>query len=371
MKRHLAMDSDTDSTNSISSSSTGTLSTRLGKCEVCGANDAKYTCPKCEVKTCCLPCLQIHKKELECSGIRDRTKFIPLKKMTKMDFMSDYYFLEECTRFVEDRKHDRIKRYTRYNKILPTDLFRLRNAAANRNITVRFLLENFSRRKENTSFLDWKKNIIYWRVDWVFLNAESLLFVDKKCCEDDTLETLLDKYVNEQNPEVVPMKKCLEYYQSEGIANLIILLKAEGVKRSRNRFFRLDYTKSLKENLAGKVLVEYPCIHIAYDKDILDSDIIESDDDLEADKNAYQKTMDKLVRKETTEKSQEAIEKELIEKKRAERRLKREKLELEPSNYLFSDEKLWDEISSSSDSETGNVTEEEEVPGCSFAARNR
>ncbi|XP_055846173.1 box C/D snoRNA protein 1 [Episyrphus balteatus] len=369
MKRHSEMDSDTDSTTSISS--LGTLSKRLGKCEVCGANDAKYTCPKCEVKTCCLPCLQIHKKELECSGIRDPTKFIPLKKMTKMDFMSDYYFLEECTRFVEDRKRDRIKRYTRYNKVLPKELFRLRNAAAKRKTTIRFLLENFSRRKENTSYLNWKTDIIYWRVEWVFVNAENMVFVDEKCCEDDSLGTLLDKYVNEQNPEIVPKKKCLEYYQSEGIGNLIILLKAEGVKRSRNRFFRLDISKSLRDNLADKVLVEYPCIHVAYDKNTLLLDIIESDDDLEEENNSYRKTMDKLVEKDKPEKTKAILEKELIEKKRAERRIKREQLEKEPSNYLFSDEKLWDEISSSSDSDGGNITEEEEIPSCSSAYRKR
>lgn len=43
---------------------------RLGKCEVCNANSAKYTCPKCEVKTCQIKCVRIHKKELECDGIK-------------------------------------------------------------------------------------------------------------------------------------------------------------------------------------------------------------------------------------------------------------------------------------------------------------
>lgn len=369
MKRHLAMDSDTDSTISVLSGAE-LASPRLGKCEVCGANDAKYTCPKCEVKTCCLPCLQIHKKELECNGIRDRTKFIPLKKMTKMDFMSDYYFLEESTRFVEDRKRDRIKRHTRYNKVLPSDLFRLRNAAADRNITVRFLLENFSRRKENTSFFDSKANLIFWRVDWVFVNAENLVFVDKKCSEDEKLANLLDKYVNEQNPEVVPMKKSLEYYQSEGLGNLTVLLKAEGVKRSQNRFFRLDCSKTLKDNLAGKVLVEYPCIYVLYDRNCLPPDVIGSDDDLEAENNSYRIIMDKLVQKTKPDKCGKLTEKDLIFKKREERRIKREQLEKEPNNYLFSDEKLWDEISSSSDSDARNITEEEDIPGSSIQ-RNR
>lgn len=290
--------------------------------------------------------------------------------MTKMDFMSDYYFLEECTRFVEDRKRDKIKRYTRYNKMLPADLFRLRNAAADRKTTVRFLLDNFSRRKENCSYLDRQSNVIYWRIDWIFVNAENLLFVDKKCSENEKLCDLLDKYVNEQNPEVVPMKKSLEYYQSVGFGNLIVLLKAEGVKRSRDRFYRLDCSKTLRENLAGKILVEYPSIHVFYDKNAISLDIIESDDDLEGENISYKNKMDKLVQQIKPEKYEETLEKDIIEQKREQRRIKREQLEKETSNYLFSDEKLWDEISSSSGSEGGNITEEE-IPSCSYFQRNR
>lgn len=74
---------------------------RLGLCEVCGCHNAKYTCPKCEVKTCSLKCNKIHKLEIECDGQRDRTKFIPLKKFTNMDLSSDYRLLEEITRSVE------------------------------------------------------------------------------------------------------------------------------------------------------------------------------------------------------------------------------------------------------------------------------
>ena len=61
---------------------------RLEKCEVCAVNKAKYTCPKCEVRTCGLACVNIHKKELECDGIRDKTKFVPLSSFTDLDLLS-------------------------------------------------------------------------------------------------------------------------------------------------------------------------------------------------------------------------------------------------------------------------------------------
>lgn len=60
---------------------------RFDNCEVCGIK-AQYTCPKCEVRTCSLTCVNIHKKELECDGIRDKTKFIPLTSFTDLDLLS-------------------------------------------------------------------------------------------------------------------------------------------------------------------------------------------------------------------------------------------------------------------------------------------
>lgn len=189
-------------------------------CEVCAANTALYTCPKCEVKTCCLHCVRIHKKELNCDGIRDRTKFIPLKQMSKMDFMSDYYFLEECTRYVEDRKTDRVKKYTRYNRDLPMHLNRLRNAAKDRKITLRFLLQNFQRHKENTTYFDWRTKKICWRIKWFFVNAGMLCYTDEKCLEEEYLRDLLSKYVDKDCVKEVPEKQKLMFYQSKGVQSL-------------------------------------------------------------------------------------------------------------------------------------------------------
>lgn len=86
---------------------------------MCGATEAKYTCPRCEVKTCSLKCVVIHKKELECDGIRDRTKFVRKKDFSDTDLLSDYRLLEECARFVYGVKRDEKKRFTRIDKDLP------------------------------------------------------------------------------------------------------------------------------------------------------------------------------------------------------------------------------------------------------------
>lgn len=72
----------------------------MGQCEVCAIQKAKYTCPRCELKTCCLKCNKIHKIELECSGQKDCTKFIPINKFTNLDLHSDYKLLEEISRLL-------------------------------------------------------------------------------------------------------------------------------------------------------------------------------------------------------------------------------------------------------------------------------
>lgn len=345
---------------------------RLGLCEVCNAIQAKYTCPKCEVKSCCLKCINIHKKELTCDGVRDRSKYIPLKKMTKTDMMSDYYFLEECTRFVSDRKRDKNKRFTRYNKSLPPSLFRLRCAARDRGTTLRFLLQNFTKHQRNTSQLNFKTSVIHWRVEWCFPNAEGLVFSDERCDEEEKLYVLLDKYLEAGNGEDFAGKSKLEFYQSRGMNQVRVLLKAEGIKRCKNRFFELEPKKSLKDNLKGKTIVEYPTIYVIFKEASDGFDVIDSDEDVEAEAMMYQRHLDDEYgrprapfKKEAPEVGEresrvlEGIDKLEIAKKREDRKKKREAASVEPANLLFSDESLWNQYSSDSD---GQMTEEEGDP---------
>lgn len=116
------------------------FSFRLGNCEVCNANESKYTCPRCEVKTCSLNCVKIHKTELECSGIRDKTLFKARDKFTNLDLLSgkantlrnlqtlpasltndrsDYRLMEDISRSVIKYQRDKIKRSTRINTVFP------------------------------------------------------------------------------------------------------------------------------------------------------------------------------------------------------------------------------------------------------------
>ncbi|KAH8265177.1 hypothetical protein KR044_012945, partial [Drosophila immigrans] len=249
-------------------------SSRLGSCEVCAKNAACYACPKCEVKTCSLPCVQIHKRELECDGVRDRTKYVPLSAMTEREFMSDYCFLEECTRYASARKQDKSKRYTHQQCQLPVPLHRMRGEAAKRRTRLHFLLPHFSRRKQNTTYLNWKQQRFYWHIEWLFVGGEAGVarFEAPRCDEQQTLAQLLEQYLTSTEH-----RKPLQQHQLAGIGQLTLWLRAEGVQRSGSRCYALAAHKSLRDNLVGKTIVEFPSIYVSYEQrppagyDIVDS----------------------------------------------------------------------------------------------------
>lgn len=236
---------------------------------MCGRQEARYACPKCEVKTCAVACVQIHKRELNCDGIRDRTKYMPLSAMTEREFMSDYCFLEECTRYAENRKRDHNKRYTHQQRQLPVPLYRMRTEALKRQIRLQFLLPNFSRHKQNSTYLNWKLHRFFWHIEWLFTHADSetpTRFVDSRCDEDESLSTLLQKYLDLQETTALEQRKQLQHHQSAGIGQLTLWLRAEGVKRSGSRCYALAAHKSLRDNLGGKTIIEFPTIYVSYEQ---------------------------------------------------------------------------------------------------------
>lgn len=241
---------------------------------MCNSSEAKYTCPKCEVKTCSLKCSQIHKKELECDGIRDKTKFIPKSKMTTMDYESDYRFLEECTRFVATRKRDPIKEVTS-TQGLPQPLIRLRTEAGQRKTTLRFLFANFTKRKENTTRLDGKK--IFWRVQWILVNCLGTSVVDDGVDETADLCDAFEAHLQGENSPIVG----LDFYKSRSMNDLVFLLKAEGIPNCSSRFYEVDIRRPLKETLQNRIIVEFPVIHVTFSDCRSQYDIIPEDEEVD------------------------------------------------------------------------------------------
>ncbi|TCD70837.1 hypothetical protein EIP91_001527 [Steccherinum ochraceum] len=72
-------------------------------CAICTSDSAKYTCPRCKLRTCSLSCSTKHKSiGAGCSGIRNKAAYIPMNQYGYMALMDDYTFLEEVGRKVSE-----------------------------------------------------------------------------------------------------------------------------------------------------------------------------------------------------------------------------------------------------------------------------
>jgi hypothetical protein len=72
---------------------------KMGMCDCCREQAAKYRCPGCDAVTCSLACSKAHKIDVKCSGKRNRTEFIPTAQLTDRNIVSGTWaraFLRAC-----------------------------------------------------------------------------------------------------------------------------------------------------------------------------------------------------------------------------------------------------------------------------------
>lgn len=177
--------------------------------------------------------------------------------MTSMDFMNDFYFLEEATRFTKNIiENPAVNR----KGCLNFKFVKLKKEAFKRNIKLYLVNNGLSKRRKNYSSYKGQEDTIYWQIELIFPNAENLKltrkFSEKIILQDIIRNVLETTSANER------LAKQLEFYRAEGANKLRCLLKAEGLKRCKQRYFEMDSEKSLKANLMGKVIIEFPSIHV-------------------------------------------------------------------------------------------------------------
>ena len=288
---------------------------RLGACVICEDNAAKYKCPKCQFSTCSLKCVQLHKVESNCDGIRDKSRYIPKDKIADIDIMSDYRLLESTTRCIDSYNRDVIKRSTRrfrdpHNVPLPPHLMKFRNACYRRGeCRLHFLPQKFERHEQNTSRFNWKKNEIFWRIQIKFPHTMPIAqtytykYVSEKTLIYDLLRPFTEENThvtanNEDTAEdtLVIDKKCLEnydVYKAAGFNGLKILLKSEGDMAGLKRYREFDLSQSMSHNLSGKNIVEHPVLLVILKHH---SDSFDIDDDPDDKRDDQEKTTQKIER---------------------------------------------------------------------------
>ncbi|KAK2726713.1 hypothetical protein QYM36_007522 [Artemia franciscana] len=205
------------------------IRSRLGICEVCSGDVAKYTCPRCSIHTCSVRCSKIHKEEIECSGQRNKTAYKPLKDFNDLDVLSDYRMLEEIGRSVDTCKRDSTRKVTRIGQELTVHLHKLRAACFKRNTRIRFMPSVMIKHKENTTRLDWRTNEISWRVSWRVPQL-GVSFVDEKFPEDNEIGATIEEHLSqlkslENTGE--DLKEQIDFLIAGGRSSLRILMPAE------------------------------------------------------------------------------------------------------------------------------------------------
>ncbi|KAF2084447.1 hypothetical protein K490DRAFT_68755 [Saccharata proteae CBS 121410] len=141
-------------------------------CAICNTSPPKYRCPRCQVRTCSLKCVQRHKQWAQCSGKRDQTAYVRKSELaTPAGVDRDYNFLSGI-----ERAFDTADRHADRRGITVDDASAARKGQqkwaqlqsylrANR-IAVDRAPRGLSRQKANCTRLS-KGGRVIWTVEWI------------------------------------------------------------------------------------------------------------------------------------------------------------------------------------------------------------
>uniref|UniRef100_A0A7S2L9M2 BCD1 alpha/beta domain-containing protein n=1 Tax=Leptocylindrus danicus TaxID=163516 RepID=A0A7S2L9M2_9STRA len=155
------------------------------------------------------------------------------------------------------------------------------------NVKLVFMSRGMDRRRLNTSYYNIKKNLLYWRVEFVFHMFDSLCDLDNclskinlgnnnghsKCScntESVVIERVddatalfdeIDKVVKERGKgNASPL---LKQYVGVERKDLNLFMKIEPCSSSRVRFHRIDGSVALQSAISNCNLIEFPTFEVA------------------------------------------------------------------------------------------------------------
>ncbi|KAM4872008.1 box C/D snoRNA protein 1 [Thomomys bottae] len=227
----------------------------MARCETCGTEEAKYRCPRCMRYSCSLPCVKKHKTELTCNGVRNKTAYVSIQQFTEMHLLSDYRFLEDVARTADHISRDIFLKRPTSNK----HMFFMKNRARKQGINLKLLPNGFTKRKENSTYFDVRKQQFCWHVKLQFPQSQAE-YTEKRVPDDKTIHEILKCYIDPEKSDPVIRQRLKAYIRSQ--VGVQILMKAEHMQQNLLRYYELDPHKSLLDNLRNKVIIEYPTLHI-------------------------------------------------------------------------------------------------------------
>uniref|UniRef100_UPI00398E9C90 box C/D snoRNA protein 1 n=1 Tax=Pristiophorus japonicus TaxID=55135 RepID=UPI00398E9C90 len=247
----------------------------LSGCETCVATEAKYRCPRCMAYSCSLLCVKRHKAESGCNGVRDKTAFTPISHFGEMHLISDYRFLEDTGRLADAATRDQVVHRPTSAKSLNF----MKNRARKYNIDLKLLPIGFTKRRENSTYFNKREQQFYWHLKLLFPQSRTE-YTEKRVSASKTVGELLRGYIDPGEADPVIQQK-LKVYVLAPVNEVRIYMKVENRKHNSARYYRLDSSKSLAENLSHKTVIEYPTLHVVLKVNSLEYRLLNDDNSKE------------------------------------------------------------------------------------------
>ncbi|XP_048588752.1 box C/D snoRNA protein 1 isoform X2 [Nematostella vectensis] len=170
--------------------------------------------------------------------------------------LNDYRFLEDTGRVAYSATRDASNKRRQLNRNVTCFLKQARRSG----VCLKLMAHGMKKRKENSSFFDYRKKHLMWRLHWVFphSNAE---YSDKRVSEHEVIGEVLKRYIDPIAGDPV-VRQRLKLYCQAGVDNICIFMKKENQPANKQRFYRVDMSKSIREFLQNKTIIEFPSFHV-------------------------------------------------------------------------------------------------------------
>uniref|UniRef100_A0A8C5PSS9 Box C/D snoRNA protein 1 n=1 Tax=Leptobrachium leishanense TaxID=445787 RepID=A0A8C5PSS9_9ANUR len=239
----------------------------VSSCGSCGEAEAKYRCPRCLRYSCSLPCVKRHKVDTGCTGVRDKSQFVPIGGFNEMHLLSDYRFLEDAGRLVDGASRDRKLPRQSSSKYLNF----LKNRARKLDIELKILPIGFTKRRMNSTYFHRRDQRFYWHLKLSFPQSQAE-YTEKGVPDNKSLHKILERYIDPAVSEPVIRQRLRLYTSRPSDVKVFMVLDSPG--RVGSNYVELDLQKSLLDNLRNKDVVEFPTLCVVlgeFAKDLMPS----------------------------------------------------------------------------------------------------
>ncbi|KAK8821336.1 hypothetical protein WA538_005962 [Blastocystis sp. DL] len=250
---------------------------------MCHQHPSKYTCPGCNKRTCSLACVRDHKRIDHCTGVRDRTKFVPISEYNDAVLHDDYFFLTDVARkvdstvksindfpawstphMVEDAKEAKNHRVSSY-------LSALIKQAADRHVQLITLPLGMSRQVENKSRYIFGKGLIMWYAKWNLASIAPILSFSTRCSELDVVGEVFQAELSNLSSHLYPL---VAKYKTSSLDQLILLMEKyipydpSQASHSSKEYYIVPHDRTFRDILAGTTLLEFPVFYAIFPSDL-------------------------------------------------------------------------------------------------------